>query len=73
MARIFHCECKGKRHFPKKSFSSNCCTNSIHPCNHCHSSQFNIGQVKNSLFEVENFLCQFKNVVKGIKLYHIMK
>lgn len=26
-----------------------------------------------SLFEVEHFLCNFKNVVKGIKLYQILK
>ena len=27
----------------------------------------------NSLFEVEHFLCNFKNVLKGVKLYHILK
>ena len=27
----------------------------------------------NSLFEVEHFLCDFKNVVKGLKLYQILK
>ena len=26
-----------------------------------------------SLFEVEHFLCNFKNVVKGIRLYQILK
>ena len=26
-----------------------------------------------SLFEVEKFLCNFKNVIKGVKLYKILK
>lgn len=26
-----------------------------------------------SLFEVENFLCNFKNIAKGLKLYHILR
>ncbi len=26
-----------------------------------------------SLFEVEHFLCNFKNICKGIKLYQIIK
>lgn len=29
--------------------------------------------VSHSLFEVEHFLCNFRNVVKGFKLYNIIK
>ena len=27
----------------------------------------------NSLFEVEHFLCNLKNITKGLKLYNIIK
>ncbi len=44
--------------FNKKNNFNNCCKN-----------KFNL----NSLYEIENFLCNFKNICKGIKLYKILK
>lgn len=39
--------------------------------------KFNFNEKKentvHSLFEVEHFLCNFKNICKGIKLYQILR
>lgn len=44
--------------------SSNCSQNKI-----CEKKENLIC----SLHQVENFLCNFKKIVKGIKLYHIFR
>lgn len=45
--------------------------------NHSKSTKFNFAQKKettiSSLFEVEKFLGDFKNILKYIKLYKILK
>lgn len=45
--------------------------------NNLIKNKFNFKQKKEnticSLYEVENFLCNFKNFVKSIKLYKILK
>lgn len=51
--------------------------NNLLPNNHLSKSNFNFTHKKettiSSLFEVEKFLCDFKNIWKYIKLYKILK
>lgn len=46
--------------------NKNCCKKNF---NNCCNNKFNL----NCLFEIENFLCNFKNACKCINLYKFFK
>lgn len=50
--------------------SNNCCFKKNN-CNFCN--QNNCNNCINSLFEVENFLCNFRKVCKCMNLYKFLK
>lgn len=51
--------CCNKKDYCKQKCCNNC----------CNKNNFNL----NNLLEIENFLCNFKNICKGIKFYKLLK
>ena len=54
--------------YKQNKCNSKCCNNSCY--NNCN---YNFCSPLNSLFEVENFLCNLKKVTKCINLYKFLK